>query len=80
MTRTNEAPHRGLLRRLKALEDGLSRAVDCVLEARNNIDRREWDFAECNLRKLFRDVAAIGRQREITVRQLRLAKKEASST
>jgi hypothetical protein len=76
MSATSTNPLELLLDRVKALEAELSRAVDCALEGKNNIERREWDFAECNLRKLFRNVAAIGRQREITVRQLRLAKKE----
>lgn len=67
---------RRLLRQVAALETVTSRCVDCVIEARNNVERSEWDFAAENLRKLFANAAAIHRQRAAVLRELRRAREE----
>lgn len=65
-----------LLKRLAFLEKSLSAAVDCLLEARNNTTRAEWDFGDTNLRTLFRNATAIRRQRAAVLRMLAHARKE----
>jgi hypothetical protein len=59
-----------------SLERNVSRTVDCLLESKNNVHRREWDLAATNLRKLFRNATAIQNQRPTVLRQLRLARKD----
>lgn len=66
-------------RRIALLERLVSGAVDCVLEARNNVGRGEWHFADANLRTLFRNASAIARQRKPVIRAMRRARREGSS-
>jgi hypothetical protein len=62
------------LNTLKLLAEG---ALDCVVESQNEVVWGEWGSAETNLRKLFRNAAAIQRQRGNVLRWIRLARKEA---
>ena len=68
-----------LQRRLARLERLVSGAVDCVLEARSNVERGEWDFAGSNLRTLFRNASAIARQRKSVIRALLRVRREGKS-
>lgn len=68
-----------LQRRLAPLERLVSGAVDCVLEARNNVGRGEWDLADANLRTLFRNASAIVRQRKSVIRALCQSRREGES-
>jgi hypothetical protein len=70
---------KSLQRRLAPLERLVSGAVDCVLEARNNAARGEWDFAGSNLRTLFRNASAIARQRKSVLRAVRVLRREEPS-
>ena len=67
---------RTLQQRMAALEKLVGGTVDCLLEAKSNLVRAEWDFADANLRRLFRSAGAIARRRSATLRLLRLARKE----
>lgn len=58
------------------LDGAVSRIVDCWLEAKNNIARREPQFAAKNLRKLFDNASAISKRRKNLSRQLRIASQE----
>ena len=67
--------HAPLQRQLVPLERLVSGAVDCVLEARNNVARGEWELADANLRTLFRNASAIARQRKPVIRAMLRARK-----
>lgn len=71
MHRTTELQDR--LANLRPLVSGL---LDCFNETENNARRGEWEFAETNLRKLFRNATAIRKQRAALLRELRLARRE----
>lgn len=58
-----------------SLERNVSRLVDCLLESKSNVHRREWDLAATNLRKLFRSATAIQKQRDTVLHLLRLSRK-----
>jgi len=62
--------------RLTKLQTLVSAVVNCLLEAQNNVERAEWDFAETNLRKLFRNATVLQRQRAAVLREVRLARRE----
>lgn len=61
---------------LATLAKLVSGSVDCVLEAQNNVQRSEWDFATNNLLILRRNGSAIRRQASVALSEVRLAKKE----
>lgn len=69
-------PATNLPRRLATAERRIGRALDALLEARNNVERREWFFAESNLRGLCRNCALIARERRALMRLVRAARKE----
>ncbi len=71
MHRTTELQDR--LAKLRPLVSGV---LDCFNETENNARRGEWDSAETNLRKLFRNATAIRKQRLAVLRELRLARRE----
>ncbi|NBV22799.1 MAG: hypothetical protein EBS05_12900 [Proteobacteria bacterium] len=63
--------------RLVRLKLRINAALDCFLEAKNNVERREWDFAETNLRTLFRNASLLSRLRKPSLRALQQAKRNA---
>jgi hypothetical protein len=65
--------------RLAKLRQLVGGAVDCLLESQNNVERAEWDFATTNLQKLFRNAAAIARERRNVLADLRRARREQES-
>jgi hypothetical protein len=56
------------LRQTKAL---LEAAVDCQLEAANNVGSSDWEAAQENLAAVFRNAASVAALRATVLRELR---------